>query len=71
MNRSRLPRGSETARDRAADVRILAGNTFYEELISLSAIGKALYATTDARKYNDYVVTDTPAPPADTVPPKA
>ena len=52
---------AETARGRAADVRILAGNTLYEELIALCAIGKARYTTTDARKYDDYVVTDTPA----------
>ena len=26
------------------------------------SIGKARYATTDARKYDDYVVTDAPAP---------
>jgi hypothetical protein len=29
---------------------------------ALCAIGKARYATTDARQYADYVVTDTPAP---------
>lgn len=55
---------AETARGRAADVRILAGNALYEELIDLCGIGKALYATTDARKYDDYVVTDAPAPGA-------
>ena len=32
--------------------------------------GKALYATTDARQYADYVVTDTPAPPAAPGPPQ-
>ncbi|GAB3590473.1 hypothetical protein [Hymenobacter daeguensis] len=42
---------AETARGRAADVRILAGNALYEKLVDLCAIGKALYATTDARKY--------------------
>ncbi|GAB3849960.1 hypothetical protein GCM10028822_14640 [Hymenobacter terrigena] len=62
---------AETARGRAADVRIVAGNALYEELIDLCAIGKALYATTDARKYADYVVDDTPAPPTDTMPPQA
>ena len=55
---------AETARGRAADVRILAGNALYEELIDLCGIGKALYATTDAHKYDDYVVTDAPAPGA-------
>ena len=55
---------AETARGRAADVRILAGNALYTELIDLCGSGKALYATTDARKYADYVVTDTPAPAA-------
>ena len=62
---------AETARGRAADVRILAGNALYEELMDLCATGKALYATTDARKYQDYVVTDAPAPPAAPVPPQA
>ncbi|MBF9220191.1 hypothetical protein [Hymenobacter ruricola] len=62
---------AESARGRAADARILAGNALYEELIDLCAIGKARYATTDARKYEDYVVTDAPAPGAGPVPPKA
>ena len=62
---------AEAVRGRAADVRILAGNALYTELIDLCAIGKALYATTDARKYQDYVVTDTPAPAVVPVPPKA
>jgi hypothetical protein len=62
---------AETARGRAADVRILAANALYDELIALCAVGKALYATTDARKYADYVVTDTPPPPAAPVPPVA
>lgn len=60
---------AEAARGRAADVRILAGNALYTELIDLCGIGKALYATTDARKYQDYVVTDTPAPAVPPVPP--
>lgn len=34
-------------------------------------IGKAFYATTDARKYEDYVTTDTPAPAVVPVVPKA
>ena len=62
---------AETARGRAADVRILAGNALYNELVDLCAIGKALYATTDARKYQDYVMNDTPAPAAAPGPPKA
>ncbi|WP_345053387.1 hypothetical protein [Hymenobacter glaciei] len=33
--------------------------------------GKVHQATTDARKYADYVVTDTPAPAAPPVPGKA
>ena len=61
----------EDARGRAADIRITAANALYTELIDLCAVGKALYATTDARKYQDYVVTDTPAPPAVPVVPKA
>ena len=59
---------AEHDRGSAADVRILAGNALYDELIALCAVGKALYATTNARKYDDYVVTDTPAAP---VPPVA
>ncbi|GAB2846758.1 hypothetical protein [Hymenobacter ruber] len=51
-----------TARGRAADMRIRAGNAFYEEPIELCALSKDLYATTDARKYAHYVVT-TPGPP--------
>jgi hypothetical protein len=62
---------AETARGRAADVRILAGNALYTELIDLCGIGKALYATTDARKYQDYVVDDTPAPAVAPVLPRA
>ena len=62
---------AETARGRATDGRILAANALYEELIDLCAIGKALYATTDARKYEDYVVTDAPAPAVVPVPAKA
>ena len=53
---------AETARGRAADGRILAGNALYNELIDLCGIGKARYATTDARKYQGYAVTDTPVP---------
>jgi hypothetical protein len=62
---------AEYARGHAADGRILAANALYDELIALCAVGKALYATTDARKYDDYVVTDTPPPPAAPVPPVA
>ena len=40
-------------------------------IIDRCGIGKALYATTDARKYEDYVVTDAPAPAVVPVPPKA
>ncbi|MBF9142298.1 hypothetical protein [Hymenobacter properus] len=47
-----------------ADARIQPGNALYNELIDLCAIGKARYATTGARKYEDYAVTDAPAPPA-------
>ncbi|WP_210518576.1 hypothetical protein [Hymenobacter terricola] len=61
---------AEAARGRAADGRILAGNALYTELIDLCGIAKALYATTDARKYADYVVTDAPAPGGGAVPPK-
>ena len=53
---------AENARGRAADGRILAGNVLYTELIDLCGIGKTRYATTDARKYQGYAVTDTPVP---------
>ena len=53
---------AKAARDRAADARILAANALYEELMDLCGIGKALYATTDARRYQDYVVSEAPAP---------
>ena len=56
---SRLARAAS-----AADVHILAGNALYTALTDLCGIGQARYATTDARHYQDYVVTDTPAPPA-------
>lgn len=62
---------AEAAQGRAADGIILAGNALYTELIDLCGIGKALYATTDARKYEDYVVTDTPPPAAPPVPDQA
>ncbi len=62
---------AEHDRGSAADTRIVAGNALYDELIALCAVGKALYATTDARKYQDYVVTDTAAPPAGPTPPQA
>ena len=61
---------AEHDRGNAADGRVLVGNALYTELILLCAVGKALYATTDARKYEDYVVTDTPAPAAAPVPAK-
>ena len=35
-------------------------NTLYTELIALFPMGKALFATTDARKFEDHVVTNTP-----------
>ena len=53
----------ETARGRAADVRIVAGNAHYAKLIGLCAIGQARYATTDASQHAGYVVTDPPATP--------
>ena len=62
---------AEHDRGHAADGRVLAANALYTELIALCAVGKALFATTDARKYDDYVVTDTPAPAVAPVPPVA
>ena len=62
---------AESDRDHAADGRMLAANTLYTELIALCAAGKALFATTDARKFEDYVVTDTPVPAVVPMPAKA
>ena len=39
--------------------------------MAICGIGKALYAQTDARKFQDYVVNETPAPVAPPVPPAA
>lgn len=49
-------------------MRIGASNALYTELTDLCSIGKARYATTDARKHEDYVVTNAPAAPG---PPQA
>ena len=54
-----------------ADTRLLAGNALYTELIALCAVGKALYATTDARKFQDYIVNETPDLAVAPVPPVA
>ena len=43
----------------------------YYLLTRICGSGKARYATTDARQYADYVVTDTPAPAAPPVPGQA
>ena len=50
---------------------MLAANALYAELMAICSIGKALYAQTDARKFQDYVVHDAPAPGAPPVPPAA
>ena len=47
---------AESARGQAADGRVLAVNALNTELMAICSIGKALYAQTDARKYQDYVV---------------
>ena len=62
---------AESDRGHAADGRMLTANTLYTELIALFAVGKALFATTDARKFENYVVTDTPVPAVVPVPAKA
>ena len=62
---------AESDRGHAADGRMLTANTLYTELIAPCAVGKALFATTDARKFEDYVVTDTPVPAVVPVPAKA
>jgi hypothetical protein len=57
---------AENARGEAADTRILAANALYAELMDLCGTAKALYAQTNARKYDDYIVNDDE--PADTKP---
>ena len=46
-------------------------NTLYTELIALFPMGKALFTTTDTRKFEDHVVTNTPVPAVVPVPAKA
>ena len=46
-------------------------NTLYTELIALFPMGKALFTTTDARKFEDHMVTNTPVPAVVPVPAKA
>jgi hypothetical protein len=58
---------AEWDRGHAADTRILAANALYTELMDLCAVGKALYAQSSARQYEDYIVNDDPAP-ADAAP---
>ena len=62
---------AEAARGQAADGRVTAANALYAELMAICGIGKALYAQTDARKFQDYVVNETPAPTAPPAPPVA
>jgi len=57
---------AETARGEAADTRIRAANALYAELMDICGTGKALYAQTNARKFDDYIVND--EEPADTKP---
>ncbi|MDO7876527.1 hypothetical protein Q5H93_17415 [Hymenobacter sp. ASUV-10] len=57
---------AETARGEAADARIRAANALYAELMDICGTGKALYAQTNARKFDDYIVNDTE--PADVKP---
>ena len=49
---------AEDARGEAADVRILAANALYAELMDICGTAKALYAQTNARKFDDYIVND-------------
>ena len=46
-------------------------NTLYTERIALFPMGKALFTTPDARKFEDHVVTNTPVPAVVPVPAKA
>jgi len=49
---------AEDARGEAADVRIRAANALYAELMDICGTAKALYAQTNARKFEDYIVND-------------
>lgn len=49
---------AEDARGEAADTRVLAANALYAELMDLCGTGKALYAQTNARKFDNYIVND-------------
>lgn len=57
---------AEDARGEAADTRVLAANALYAELMDICGTAKALYAQTNARKFDDYIVNDDA--PADTKP---
>lgn len=50
-------------RDINTQQRVLLGNALYDKMIEFADIGKSLYEDTDEAKYNDYVITDTPASP--------
>jgi hypothetical protein len=41
--------------------RVIAGNTLYATLVRYTAIGLAIWETTDVAKYNDYVLYTTPS----------
>jgi hypothetical protein len=61
---------AEDDRGEAADTRILAANALYAELMDICGTGKALYAQTNARKFDDYIVNDdAPAASGATPPP--
>lgn len=62
---------AESDRGHATDGHILAANTLYTELIAFCAVGKDLFTNTYARKFENYVVTDTPVPTVVPVPPQA
>lgn len=47
-------------RDIKTQERIDSGNVLYKELVRLCNIGKDLFASTDAARYNDYIIYDEP-----------
>lgn len=51
-------------RDISTQERVRLGNALWAKMAEFASIGKSLFEHTDEAKYNDYVITDTPPPPA-------
>ena len=51
-------------RDLETQDRIIKGNTLWQEMLRLAAIGKSLYEDTNEAKFNDYVLVGGSAAPA-------